>query len=36
LLFSNPDVCNTMTEVREHVKQYGKRLSVCPTCRRVY
>ncbi|GIK03318.1 hypothetical protein Aspvir_007387 [Aspergillus viridinutans] len=22
LLFSNPDVCNTMTEVREHVKQY--------------
>ncbi|KAH1426649.1 hypothetical protein KXX32_006070 [Aspergillus fumigatus] len=22
LLFSNPDVCNTMTEVREHVRQY--------------
>ncbi|EAW10482.1 Zn(II)2Cys6 transcription factor domain-containing protein [Aspergillus clavatus NRRL 1] len=22
LLYSNPDVCNTMTEVREHVKQY--------------
>lgn len=23
LLNSNPDVCNTMTEVRQHVKQYG-------------
>lgn len=32
LLFSNPDVCNTMTEVREHVKQYGKRPSLRPTC----
>lgn len=30
LLFSNPDVCNTMTEVREHVRQYGKRPSVRP------
>ena len=24
LLGSNPDVCNTMTEVREHVSRYGK------------
>ena len=24
LLNSNPDVCNTMTEVRQHVTQYGK------------
>lgn len=23
LLNSNPDVCNTMTEVRQHVTQYG-------------
>ena len=26
LLHSNPDVCNTMTEVRQHVTQYGKAL----------
>lgn len=25
LLNSNPDVCNTMTEVRQHVTRYGKR-----------
>lgn len=24
LLYSNPDVCNTMTEVRQHVEQHGK------------
>ena len=27
LLSSNPDVCNTMTEVREHVARYGKVIS---------
>lgn len=24
LLHSNPDVCNTMTEVRQHVEKFGK------------
>jgi hypothetical protein len=29
LLYSNPDVCNTMTEVRQHVEQHGK---IYPSC----
>lgn len=30
LLYSNPDVCNTMTEVRQHVEQHGKIYCSCP------
>ena len=29
LLYSNPDVCNTMTEVRQHVEQHGKYTPLC-------
>lgn len=28
LLYSNPDVCNTMTEVRQHVEQHGKHMTL--------